>query len=179
MPLFASHVVPTEFTIAIDHNERGRYCFEEHDKNPHKIVKLEAGHYSLVGWEQYIAVLRLTKESLFVACSFGRDQSLIDLGKLSQVHSGHLVIECSIDDIFNSPPPGDRTATKSVLGSIVAWSQRFSVTPWFCGDRDMGERTTWTLLDRWYRDNVLCEASTSTYRRARRQALEFLNPERE
>lgn len=161
------------FTIAVHQYERDPYTFRR-DGRPVQLCLLPAGHYSILGHESKVAVARKTLDGLFAACGYERDQFVQELDKLAAVPSAHLVIETTLGDVLYNPPLGTHCAPKSVYGSVISWAERTGVIPWFASDRQLGERTTHAILDRWYRDHVLGEHGDSIYRRARRQAKQFL-----
>lgn len=161
------------FTIIAHQYERDAYTFRRHGRST-QLCLLPAGHYSILGHESKVVVMCKTMDGLFDACGFERDQFMVELDKLAAIPSAHLVLECSLADILNNPPLGTHCAPKSVYGSVISWAERTGVIPWFAGDRQLAERTTYTILDRWYRDHVLGEHGDSIYRQAHRQAKQYL-----
>jgi hypothetical protein len=63
-----------------------------------------------------------------------------------------VIIEADWHTIVRRPPARSKLNPKTVLASIIAWSQRFRVHFFTCPDRHFAERFTYRLLDRFYRD---------------------------
>jgi DNA excision repair protein ERCC-4 len=132
---------------------------------PTVVAGLKQGDYSILGYEDQIAIERKSKEDLYSTIASGRDRFERELarlnsmgGKLAQGTRGYVVVEAEISDIVNEPPPFTKLRSKTILRSVIAWQHRYPfVKWWFLPGREVAEVIVYRTLDRWYRDCVLAE----------------------
>lgn len=127
--------------IIIDTREKLPYIFQE------KILAhpLKAGDYSLVGFQNQIAIERKTKVDAYGSFGKGRQKFIKELEKLSQLDYSAIVIEASQADLL-IPPGRSLMNPKSVVSSLLSWSVRYKINIFFCDTRNLAQATTRKLL---------------------------------
>jgi DNA excision repair protein ERCC-4 len=134
-----------ELVVAIDTREQKPYRF------PLSEVKtLPTGDYSIVGFENRIAIERKTKEDAYSSLGQGRARFERELQRLSHLDYAAVVIETSLPD-FLCAPAFSRMNPKAAAASIVAWSVKYRVCVFFAGDRLHGNALTRQLLEKYLR----------------------------
>ncbi len=100
-------------------------------------------------------VERKSLADLYSTIAQGRDRFMRELERMSKYGYRAVVIEASWFDILTP----NRTLThktrmlpKSVMASLLAWSQRFGVHLFPVENRDVAEVFTYRILERWFRD---------------------------
>lgn len=162
---------PTPYTIVIDTREQLPLAFATpirwaHEKHPMAVATVRAclpsGDYSLLGYETQVAVERKSIFDLFSTLGQGRRRFICELERLAAYRFAAVVVEAEWSTILQSPPPHSRLNPKTVFMSVVAWQMRYPrVAWWFVAGRAMGEVVVARLLDRWYREFVMCPAGVA------------------
>lgn len=98
-----------------------------------------------------IVVERKSLDDLLSTITRGRQRFENELARMRDFASRHLVIESDISGIVLEQV---RVQPEAVLGSLIAFSQRFTCGVWFASTREFGERLTWKLLERFCRDRL-------------------------
>ena len=119
---------------------------------------LKTGDYSIVGMsdpnshQHSITIERKSLPDLF--SSTGRDRARLEreFMRMAEFDYAEIVVEGDLRQVFLSPPPLSQMLPKSVYRSILAFSQRFNVVPWFCPDRAFAEKHIYLSLMRFYTD---------------------------
>ena len=108
--------------------------------------------YSIEGCEYEIQVERKSISDLFGTLSSRRENFEREIDRLSlQCRWSCVVIEGGYSHILNYRESGLDPA--SVIGSITAWQQRYPNVHWIpAGSRDMAERLTFRMLERFWLD---------------------------
>lgn len=145
------------FTIIIDTQERTRihrgYTFDIIVPKPNTIIhSMKTGDYSLSGYEDRITIERKSKADLYGSIGMGRDRFEREMARMSSFEFAAVVIEAEWGDIIKNPPTRSGLKPVSVLATVIAWMQRYNVHWITCPNRTFAEKTTYRLLDRWYRD---------------------------
>ena len=107
---------------------------------------LSTGDYSVEGYENLIAVERKS-HSDFVGCvAQGRDRFERELARLAMFEYPALVLECTMADLL----AGTRFSEvhpHAAVGSLIAWSVKWRVPVWLCGDRRTAAATGRKILE--------------------------------
>lgn len=78
-----------------------------------------------------------------------------ELGRLSEIEAGLVVVECSFQELIaNAPEFGRKTAaqnSRTLHRSVLAWLQDYSVSWIFSGSRRRAEQDCFCWLKRWHR----------------------------
>lgn len=121
------------FGIVIDTREQAPYTFRCATQRR----KLEAGDYSVVGYEDQVAVERKSLADFVhtVVHDFGRFAR--ELEKLALMHLACVVVEADLDDVLRGMRQADlRGATPTaVLGAALHIAVRYHVPVYWCGSR--------------------------------------------
>ena len=101
-----------------------------------------------------IQVERKSLEDLFGSVTSGRANFEAEIRSLNRrCKFAAVVIEGGWSAI-QAGLPGSQVSPQSVIETIVAWQQRYPIVHWMpMPTRDMAERMTFRILDRFWRDN--------------------------
>jgi len=164
-----------EFTVVVDSNEGAPFQFQDltrklpNGERVPLVVRTEkkamwsmgrskhgAGlaDYSIEGMEEQIQVERKSLEDLFGSVTSGRANFEAEIRSLNRrCKFAAVVIEGGWSAI-QAGLPGSQVSPQSVIETIVAWQQRYPIVHWMpMPTRDMAERMTFRILDRFWRDN--------------------------
>lgn len=120
-----------------------------------EVAYLKTGDYSLAGYEDRLAVERKSLKDLYGTVGGHRDRFERELSRLNEMECATVIVEAELSEILTSPPPEAGLLPKCLFRSVLAWQQRFRGVHWiFAVDRDMGEATTFRVLERFYRDDI-------------------------
>lgn len=131
--------------IVIDSREQRPYAFP--DAVP---GTLPTGDYSLLGYEDRVAVERKTKNDAYASLGRDRPRFRREVERMSALQYGAIVVEASVPD-FLRPPLFSHLAPTAALNSLLAWSVRFGIQVFFAGDRTHGALITLQLLTKFWR----------------------------
>lgn len=115
--------------VVVDDRERLPYEFPSWVPG-----RLPTGDYSLVGFESEVAVERKSKEDAYRSLGADRDRFEAEVKRLSEFRYPALVIESSLPD-FLVPPPLSSMHPRAAIATLLAWSVRYRLPIFFCGDR--------------------------------------------
>ncbi|OGR89729.1 MAG: hypothetical protein A2992_06435 [Elusimicrobia bacterium RIFCSPLOWO2_01_FULL_59_12] len=133
--------------IVIDSREQRPYDF------PGAIVKgIPSGDYSLLGFENQVAVERKSKEDAYASLGAGRVRFEKELERLSKLDYAAIVIESTLEE-FLEAPAFTRMNPKAAVNSIIAWSVKYRVCVFFAGNRRLGRNLTLRLLEKFWKYN--------------------------
>ena len=118
-----------------------------------EVAVLEAGDYSLAGFERRVAVERKELGDLIGCLSGERERFERELARLRGYDCAAVVVEASSDDLR-----AGRYRSKLDAGaawqSVLAFSMRYRVPFIFCQDREDAEAVTFNLLRHYHRDRA-------------------------
>jgi DNA excision repair protein ERCC-4 len=135
----------SDFTVVVDSREQLEYDF------PGSIVKaLPAGDYSVLGYEDRVAVERKTHADAYGSLGAGRARFQREIERLAAMDYAAIVVECSMPE-FLLAPPFSRMHPRAAVATLLAWSVRYRLPVFFTGDREHGEAATWHLLSKFVR----------------------------
>lgn len=156
------------FRILVDRREQRPYTFFDirgHEALPFvvELATLPTGDY--VAGEgkdpaRQAVVERKSLQDLYGTLSQGRERFLDEWRRMESFGYAAVVIEA---DWLSILTPNDhlRRETllnpRSVVGTLVAWSQRHGVHVFPVPDRDFAEIFTFRLLERWIRDQRIAD----------------------
>jgi len=130
---------------------------------------LKTGDYSLEGFESKLTIERKSLVDLFGSCGKnGRDRFEREFIRMAEFEYAALVIEADWTTIYKSPPQRSKLNPKNILRTLTAWHMRYNVHLWPCPSRKFAEKTTYLLLDRFYRDQLRGAANVA-------QSIESIN----
>ena len=140
--------------ILIDSREKKPYSFNSITPPPITHIRtLKTGDYSLSGLSDKITVERKSLTDAFGTFGRGRKRFIKELERMQTYDFAAVIIESSWLNIIRNPPPRSRLNPKTIHASVVAWQIRYDVHFWTVPNRAFGEKTTYRLLDRYYRDH--------------------------
>jgi ERCC4-type nuclease len=119
-----------------------------------EVATLATGDYSLKGFEEQIALERKSLTDCYGTFGRGRKRFAQELVRMADFRFAAVIIEADWPTILRRPPVRSRLNPKTVLASIIAWSQRFRVHFFTGPDREFAERFTYRLLERFHRDRI-------------------------
>ena len=137
--------------IVVDSREQRPYTF----KHPVITGTLATGDYSLLGFEDKVAVERKSIDDL-VGClkDDNRERFEKELARSRSLDYFCLVIEASLSDLVQGQYRSNINPA-AVVQSILALGVRYRVPVWFAETRDLGQRITESILEKYARD-VCC-----------------------
>lgn len=122
------HMTPT---IVIDTREQLPYSFEG---LPTITQKLEAGDYSILGFEDVVTIERKSLDDLVKSLINDRKRFLKVAHKMKDYPHSYLVVECSLRDIY-SRHYASGAHPNSILGAIVSVNVDYGIPVILAGDR--------------------------------------------
>jgi ERCC4-type nuclease len=143
-----------KLTIIIDTREQNPFLFTSIIPAPATVVStLQTGDYSLQGYENQITVERKSLNDLFSTVGKGRKRFEAELQRMVEYRFAAVVVEADWLTVLRKPPTRSRLNPKTIYASVIAWQIRYGVHFWFCPNREFAQKTTYRLLDRFYKDN--------------------------
>ena len=133
------------YRVVIDTREKIPYEFSNSIRKA-----LTAGDYSLEGLEHSIAIERKSKADIYSTISQHRERFIRELEKLSKFQYAAIIIESSFK-AFTIPPQYSQLHPNAAVGSLLTWSVRYNIHIHFPGDREMGNKLTTQLLEKYWR----------------------------
>ena len=148
-------------TLVVDTREQRPFQFPSKSiiRKKEIIIKtvplgLKAGDYSVLGLQDQISIERKSMIDLFGTAGGGRDRFERELERLAELEYAAIVIEGTWEDIARRPPARSDMTSKSVIRSLLAWSQRYGIHVFAVGPRPLAARLTYIMLERFWRDKV-------------------------
>ena len=141
-----------DITILIDSREQEGYMFSV----PSARRKLDAGDYSIEGFEGRIAVERKSMADFVNTVIRGRKRFHKELIKLATYEAACVVVECSFRDLIEGQYRSD-AHPKALIGSVMSIIVDFGVPVYFCSDRQASCRFVESYLLRYHRRFIKCE----------------------
>lgn len=108
--------------------------------------KLDAGDYSLEGFEHRVSIERKSHGDCWGSMSNGRGRFERCVKRLAQLDRAAIVIECSLSKLCERPTQIQRTTVASVVGGLISWSVQYSLPVFWCDNKVMAERVTLRFL---------------------------------
>ena len=130
--------------VAIDTREQKPYRFPRSEPRA-----LPSGDYSIVGFEDRIAIERKTKKDAYASLGRGRARFERELERLAKLDYAAVVVEASLPD-FLEVPAFSRMNPKAAVRSMIAWAVKYRVGVFFAGDRRHGKAVTLALLEKYW-----------------------------
>lgn len=123
---------------------------------------LSSGDYSLLGFEQRVAVERKGLADLFGTLGQGRERFERELQRLTGYAYAAVVVEADWATVLTAPPEHSQLRPKVVHRSVIAWQLRYpTIHWWFLPGRRLAEITTFRLLERFWKVNANGHAKAS------------------
>jgi ERCC4-type nuclease len=131
--------------IVIDTREQRPYKFKD------VVTKtLESGDYSLLGFEDKVAVERKSKPDIYGSFGKGRDRFEREIKRLSKYDYAAIVIESDLKGLLIAPTFSHMNP-KSVINSLVSWSIRYGIFIYFASDRKHARSLTYRILEKYWK----------------------------
>jgi ERCC4-type nuclease len=134
--------------IIVDSREQTPFVFEDYD-----VKKLDAGDYSVEGYEDEVAVERKGVNDAINSVFAGRERFEKEWLRAKSLKRFFVVIEGiqdSIQDEIIEHCQGDGSYvarnTKSVINTYLHWCVKYNIPVFFCHGREEAKRTTYELL---------------------------------
>ena len=114
---------------------------------------LEAGDYSLAGFERRVAIERKSLPDLVACLGVERERFARELARLRGYDCAAVVVEATADDLraghFRA-----RLNPEAAWQSVLAFTQRYRIPFIFCDDRSDAERTAFDILRHYQHDRM-------------------------
>jgi ERCC4-type nuclease len=121
------------FRIVIDTREQLPYGFQCETVR----AKLNAGDYSVEGWENKIAVERKSLKDFVGTVIHDRQRFNVELAKLQSYDFACIAVEADLDQLLRGQYPADLRAVSqwSILGAALEIAIRYKIPVYWCGSR--------------------------------------------
>ncbi len=139
-----------EPTIIVDTREQEGYSFSL----PSVRKKLEAGDYSIVGFEEKVAVERKSLPDFIQTIIRERKRFYKELEKLSKYSAACIVVEANFRDLIEGHYRSGAHAN-ALIGAVASISVGF-IPVYFCSDRQASCRFVEEFLIHFYRKTLTC-----------------------
>jgi ERCC4-type nuclease len=138
--------------ILIDSREQLPYRFESYDCETISEA-LVVGDYSLAGLESRVSIERKSLDDLAGTLTAGRERFARECERGRTLEFFGLVIEASLDDIRRHRYQS-QALPQCLLQTLAAWSIRYGLHVFFCGNRPGAEYMTFSLLQKFLREET-------------------------
>ena len=144
-----------EFTIIVDTREQMPWEFGYHTTSKQK---LDTGDYSIQGFESLFTIERKMSVSE-IANNITENRFKDVLERLSKIPHAFMIMEFSIEDIYNFPVGSDvpkrlwdklRVKGHYIMKVLLEAQLNHNIHILFCGDSDNAEKTAVSLMKRIY-----------------------------
>lgn len=136
---------PVPFTILVDTREQSPWVFPDNVLTV-TASKLKSGDYSIVGYENIVAIERKTLNDLVNTIVHGRTRFQKELKRLECVAYRCVAIEANVSDIVDGNYNSD-ASPNSIIGSILSFERYHGIPFCFWGNRQIAEH----MALRWFR----------------------------
>jgi ERCC4-type nuclease len=133
-----------DMIIIIDTREQLPYKFDV----PCEVATVPIGDYSILGLEDQVAIERKTVNDLIGCLTKDRERFERELHKGRALDYFALIVEASLSDLANGKYRSQMNP-KSAIQSLLAFSIRYHLPIFFCGNRQHGQRVTQALLEKY------------------------------
>lgn len=137
----------SDMTIIIDTREQTPFSFSY----PISRKTLIAGDYSILGFEDKIAIERKALGDLTSCVGKDRNRFIKQMEVLSFFHRKYLVIEANLNYILQGDFGYTKINPESVLGTICKIAIEYNIFPIFAGGHRSGAKITERLLIQYYK----------------------------
>lgn len=143
------------FTIIIDTREQIPWEFGYHNTAKQK---LDTGDYSMVGFENILAIER-KKSVSELATNLSESRFKDVLERLSKIKHPYMVFEFDMDEVYTFPVGSDipkklwdklRISGNYIIKRLIEIQIQYNIQIIFCGDANNAERFTVSLMKRIY-----------------------------
>jgi DNA excision repair protein ERCC-4 len=131
------------FTILVDTREQREFRFYGLATT---VGTLKTGDYSLVGYQDRVAVERKSKADIWMCCATERPRFERCLERLAALERAAVVIECDLRELSIRPEYIQRVTPATVVGSCISWSCKYRLPFYWCDTRAYAERVTVRFL---------------------------------
>jgi len=142
--------------IIVDTREQNPYSFSNIQPIPPvvKVGTLKTGDYSIEGFIDKVCVERKAILDIFGTFGKGRKRFEKELERMAAMEYAAIMLEADWLNILRRPPTRSQLNPKTIYASVIAWEQRYRVSFWACPNRAFAEKTTYRILDRFWRDRM-------------------------
>lgn len=152
------------YTVIVDSREQSPFHFTGYRSDarqsyrplviPVEIAALASGDYSLLGFENRVAVERKSLQDAYSTFAQNRERFERELDRLNALEFAGVVIEASWPAIIHRPPERSKFLPKCFFRSVIAWQVRYPKVHWWAAEtRSFAERVTLRWLERFYLDD--------------------------
>lgn len=161
-----AELVVSPFIVVIDSREQSPFSFTglAADANRDhrrlvvrtKVMGLKTGDYSIRGLEDHISIERKSLGDAYGTFGGGRERFVRELERLQAMDFAAVVIEADWPAIISAeredPRIGRSFSPKMFYRSVISWQQKFPKVHWWpCRTRAFAERTTYRMLETFWR----------------------------
>lgn len=112
---------------------------------------LPTGDYSMVGFEERIAIERKSKADAWSCVADGRARFERCMARLGQLERAAVVIECSLSEFQVQPYQIQRVNAATAVGSYLSWMVQYRVPVIWVDNREFAARVVVRILASFYK----------------------------
>lgn len=144
------------FSIIVDTREQLPFSFSWVKPTPPLITfsTLKTGDYSLAGFTDLITIERKSRSDLEGCCTASRERFERELARMADFSVAVVVVEADYSTLLTIPSVFCKITPKSLVGSLIAWKQRYGVHFELCPSRNFAQKITYRHLERFYLDTL-------------------------
>ncbi len=129
--------------IIVDTREQTPWAFPPDVEITSK--KLDAGDYSLAGFEQLVAIERKSLNDMLGCITSGRERFIRELQRLRGYNTKAVIIESTIAEVQMNKYRS-KVHPNAVIGSICSWQSRYGVPFIWAHNREISAGVCQTIL---------------------------------
>jgi DNA excision repair protein ERCC-4 len=112
---------------------------------------LPTGDYSMVGFEDRIAIERKNYADAWGCVAGERKRFERCLARLAQLDRAAIVIECSLSEFQVQPSHVQRVTPATAVGSYLSWMVQYNIPVVWCDNRDFAARVVVRILASYFK----------------------------
>jgi len=122
---------------------------------PTVVKGLKSGDYSVLGYEDRIAIEKKSAADLVGTIGQGRERFERELERLAGYDFATVVVEAELSELKLNPPPHSQLQFKTITRSVQAWQQRYPRVHWmFLPGRRAAMLWGYRVLERWWKERA-------------------------
>lgn len=132
---------------------RPTFLVDTREQNPYELPDyvdeaLETGDYTIMGYEDKIVIERKELSDFLNCVGNDRERFTRELERMTGFELPIVLIEADFTEALKPSRHNSELHPNSILGSVCAWIAKFQIHFLFCGGRELGQRTTKKILEK-------------------------------
>lgn len=144
-------IFPSGFCIVIDTREQKRLLKKPPKNLMTMTAALKTGDYSIVGFENLIAVERKSRSDFYGSITAGRKRFDANLQRMSKMEWRALLIEGTERKLLDPSESYSKISPQCIYGSLVSISVRYGIQIYYAERPEDADRWLIEHFLKWYR----------------------------